>query len=93
MDVLVTETTAKVSNRSSLFLSVKMSHDAAKLKATSSSADKLTFDLSHRAQVLLEAIVKLRISDRLKVTGVNPARGCGVAALAHARVVAQPTFI
>lgn len=70
-----------------------MSHDAAKLKATSSSADKLTFDLSHRAQVLLEAIVKLRISDRLKVTGVNPARGCGVAALAHARVVAQPTFI
>lgn len=56
-------------------------------------ADELTFDLSHRAQVLLKAIVKLGISDRLEVTGVNPAGGCGVAAFAHARVVAQPPLV
>lgn len=43
--------------------------------------------MSHRAQVLLKAIIKLGISDRLKVAGVNPARGRGVAAFAHAGVV------
>lgn len=56
-------------------------------------AGKLTFDLSHSAQVLLEAIVKLGGRDRLEVTGVNPAGGRGVAAFAHAGVVAQPTFV
>lgn len=57
------------------------------------SADKRTFDLSHRAQILLKVIIKFGISDRLKVTGVNTARGCGVAALAHACMVAQSTFV
>lgn len=55
--------------------------------------DEPTFDVSYRAQVLLKAIVKLGISDRLKVTGVNPARGRGVAAFAHAGVVAQPSLV
>lgn len=51
------------------------------------------FDLSHRAQVLLKAIIKLGISDGLKVTGVNTAGGCGVAAFAHACVVAESTLV
>lgn len=55
--------------------------------------DEPTFDVSYRAQVLLKAIVKLGISDRLKVAGVNPARGRGVAAFAHAGVVAQPSLV
>lgn len=54
---------------------------------------KLTFDLSNRAQVLLESIVKLRICHWLKVAGVNTARRCGVAAFAHACVVAQSTLV
>lgn len=49
--------------------------------------------MSHRAQVLLKAIIKLGISDRLKVAGVNPARGRGVAAFAHAGVVSQPALV
>lgn len=57
------------------------------------SQPQLTFDMSHRAQVLLKAIIKLGISDRLKVAGVNPARGRGVAAFAHAGVVTQPALI
>lgn len=57
------------------------------------AACERTFDLSHRAQVLLKAIIKLGISDRLKVTGVNTARGCGVAAFAHACVVPQSTLV
>lgn len=57
------------------------------------AADERTFDLSHRAQVLLKAIIKLGISDRLEVIGVNTARGRGVAAFAHARVVAQSTLV
>lgn len=51
------------------------------------------FDLSHRAQVLLKAIIKLGIGDRLEVAGVNTARGCCVAAFAHARVVTQSTLV
>lgn len=53
----------------------------------------LTFDLSHRAEVLLEAVVELGISDGLKVTGVDAPRGCGVAAFTHAGVVAQATLV
>lgn len=49
--------------------------------------------MSHRAQVLLKAIIKLGISDGLKVAGVNPAGGRGVAALAHAGVVTQPALV
>lgn len=49
--------------------------------------------MSHRAQVLLKAIVELGISDRLKVACVNPARGRGVAAFAHAGVVTQSTLV
>lgn len=60
---------------------------------TKHTSDKLTFDLSHRAQVLLKAIIKLGISDGLKVTGVNTAGGCGVAAFAHACVVAESTLV
>lgn len=48
----------------------------------------LTFDLSHRCQVLFEAVVELGVGDGLKVTCIDAARGGGVAALAHARVVA-----
>lgn len=53
----------------------------------------LTFDLSHRAEVLLEAVVELGISDGLKVTGVDASRGCGIAAFTHAGVVAQATLV
>lgn len=53
----------------------------------------LTFDLSHRAEVLLEAVVELGIGDGLKVTGVDASRGCGVAAFTHAGVVAQATLV
>lgn len=58
-----------------------------------SLAQKLTFDLSHRAQVLLKPIIKFGIGDRFKITGIDTARGCGVAAFTHARVVAQSTLI
>lgn len=53
----------------------------------------LTFDLSHGAQVLLKAVVKLGVGDGLKVTGVNTPGGCGVAALTHAGVVAQAPLV
>lgn len=57
------------------------------------AAAELTFDLPHRAQVLLKAIVELGVGDRLEVAGVNTAGGCGVAAFAHAGVVAQPALV
>lgn len=53
----------------------------------------LTFDLSHGAQVLLKAVVKLGIGDGLEVTGVNTPRGRRVAAFAHAGVVAQAALV
>lgn len=53
----------------------------------------LTFDLSHGAQVLLKAVVKLGIGDGLEVTGVNTPRGRRVAAFTHAGVVAQATLV
>ncbi len=54
---------------------------------------KLTFDLPNWRQVLLKTIVKLGVGDRLKVTGVDAARGSGVAAFAHAGVVPQTPLI
>ncbi len=54
---------------------------------------KLTFDLPNWRQVLLKTIVKLGVGDRLKVTGVDAARGSGVAAFTHARVVPQTPLI
>lgn len=53
----------------------------------------LTFDLSHGAQVLLEAVVKLGVGDGLEVTGVNTPGGGGVAAFTHAGVVAQAPLV
>lgn len=53
----------------------------------------LTFDLSHGAQVLLKAVVKLWIGDGLEVTGVNTPGGRSVAAFAHAGVVAQAALV
>lgn len=53
----------------------------------------LTFDLSHRAEVLLKAVVKLGVGDGLKITGVDASRGRGVAAFTHAGVVAQAALV
>lgn len=51
------------------------------------------FDLPHRAEILLKVIVKLGISDGLEVAGVHASGGGGVAAFAHAGVVAQATLV
>jgi len=61
--------------------------------AETGSSAPLTFDPSHRAQVLLEAVVELGIGDGLKVAGVDAAGRRGVAARAHAGVVAQPALV
>lgn len=53
----------------------------------------LTFDLSHGAQVLLKAVVELGLGDGLEVAGVDAPGGGGVAAPAHAGVVAQATLV
>lgn len=94
-NVVTTEKFRRIKNCSfwNTLVCIKMSFNAANRKAISNSADTLTFDLSDRAEVLLKAIIKLGISDRLKVTCVNTARGSGVAAFAHACVVAQSTLI
>lgn len=57
------------------------------------AAHRFTFDLSHGAQILLKAIIKLGVGDGLEVAGVHAARGGGVAAFAHARVVAKSTLV
>lgn len=51
------------------------------------------FDLPDGAQVFLEAVVKLGVRDGFEVTGVDSARGGGVAALAHTGVVPQPALV
>lgn len=52
-----------------------------------------TFALPHRQQAVLVAVAEGPLRHRLKVAGVDPAAGDGVAALTHAGVVAQATFV
>lgn len=52
-----------------------------------------TFALPHRQQAVLVAVAEGPLRHRLKVAGVDPAAGDGVAALTHAGVVAQTTFV
>ena len=52
-----------------------------------------TFSLPHRQQAVLIAVAERTLGYRLKVPGVNPAAGDGVAALTHAGVVAQTALV
>lgn len=48
---------------------------------------KLTFNLSDRTEVLLKSVIKLGISDGLKVTGINSSSRGGKATFTHTRVI------
>lgn len=52
-----------------------------------------TFSLPHGQQAVLVAVAERTLGDRLEVPGVNSAAGNGVAALTHAGVVTQATFV
>lgn len=52
-----------------------------------------TFALPHRQQAVLVAVAERPLRHRLEVARVNSPAGDGVAALAHAGVVAQATLV
>lgn len=56
-------------------------------------APPLTFALPHGQQAVLVAVAERALSHRLEVAGVHAPAGDGVAALAHAGVVAQAALV